>query len=208
MRASEGLNNLSILLPMISNMPELESALELVYQVYDELTEEEGYQIEMPNVGAMIEVPAAVYQIRELARRVDFLSVGTNDLTQYLLAVDRNNPRVADLYHTCHPSVLRALWSIADGAKGENTPISVCGEMAGDPIGAVLLIALGFNVLSMSATNLLKVKAILRQVSLAEAEQLLEEVMVMPDARSVWKHMEKALKKPEVAGLFRRAELN
>lgn len=208
MRASEGLNNLSILLPMISNMPELESALELVYQVYDELTEEEGYQIEMPNVGAMIEVPAAVYQIRELARRVDFLSVGTNDLTQYLLAVDRNNPRVAGLYHTCHPSVLRALWAISEGAKGENTPISVCGEMAGDPIGAVLLIALGFDVLSMSATNLLKVKAILRQVSMAEAEQLLEEVMVMPDARSVWKHMEKALKKPEVAGLFRRAELD
>jgi phosphotransferase system, enzyme I, PtsP len=208
MRASEGLNNLSILLPMISNLAELESALELIYQVYDELTEEEGYQIEMPNVGAMIEVPAAVYQIREIARRVDFLSVGTNDLTQYLLAVDRNNPRVADLYHTCHPSVLRALWSIVEGAKGENTPVSVCGEMAGDPVGAVLLMALGFRVLSMSATSLLKVKAILRQVSLTEAEELLEEVMVMPDAQSVLAHMEQALKKPEVAGLFRGAKVH
>jgi len=208
MRASEGLNNLSILLPMISSVPELESALQLIYQVYDELTEEEGYQIEMPNVGAMIEVPAAVYQIRELARRVDFLSVGTNDLTQYLLAVDRNNPRVADLYNACHPSVLRALAAIVDGARGEDTPVSVCGEMAGDPIGAVLLMALGFRVLSMSATNLLKVKAILRQVSLAEAEQLLEEVMLMPDAMSVSKHMEKALKKPEVAALFRRTNLH
>jgi phosphotransferase system enzyme I (PtsP) len=208
MRASEGLNNLSILLPMISNLAELESALELIYQVYDELTEEEGYQIDMPNVGAMIEVPAAVYQIREIARRVDFLSVGTNDLTQYLLAVDRNNPRVASLYHTCHPSVLRALWSIVEGAQGENTPVSVCGEMAGDPVGAVLLMALGFRVLSMSATNLLKVKAILRQVSLTEAEELLEEVLVMPDAQSVLKHMEEALKKPEVAGLFRRAKIH
>ncbi len=208
MRASEGLNNLSILLPMISNLAELESALELIYQVYDELTEEEGYQIEMPNVGAMIEVPAAVYQIREIARRVDFLSVGTNDLTQYLLAVDRNNSRVASLYHTCHPSVLRALWSIVEGAKGENTPVSVCGEMAGDPVGAVLLMALGFRVLSMSATSLLKVKAILRQVSLTEAEELLEEVMEMPDAQSVLKHMEDALKKPEVAGLFRRAKIH
>jgi phosphotransferase system enzyme I (PtsP) len=138
---------------------------------------------------------------------VDFLSVGTNDLTQYLLAVDRNNSRVADLYSACHPSVLRALWAIADGAKGENTPVSVCGEMAGDPIGAVLLMALGYRVLSMSATNLLKVKAILRQVSLAEAEKLLEEVMVMPDAKSVLRHMEKALKKPEVSGLFRRNDL-
>ncbi|HEB26541.1 MAG TPA: phosphoenolpyruvate--protein phosphotransferase [Porticoccus sp.] len=208
MRASEGLNNLSILLPMISNLAELESALELIYRVYDELTEEEGYQIEMPNVGAMIEVPAAVYQVREIARRVDFLSVGTNDLTQYLLAVDRNNPRVAHLYHTCHPSVLRALRSIVEGAKGENTPVSVCGEMAGDPVGAVLLMALGFRVLSMSATSLLRVKAILRQVSLTEAEKLLEEVMVMPDAQSVLKHMEDALKKPEVAGLFRGAKVH
>jgi phosphotransferase system enzyme I (PtsP) len=99
------------------------------------------------------------------------------------------------------------LWAIADGAKGENTPVSGCGAMAGDPIGAVLLMALGYRVLSMSATNLLKVKAILRQVSLAEAEKLLEEVMVMPDAKSVLRHMEKALKKPEVSGLFRRNDL-
>ncbi len=208
MRASEGLNNLSILLPMISNLAELESALELIYQVYDELTEEEGYQIEMPNVGAMVEVPAAVFQIREIARRVDFLSVGTNDLAQYLLAVDRNNPRVADLYQTCHPSLLRALCHISEGARGENTPVSVCGEMAGDPIGAVLLMALGYRVLSMSATNLLKVKAILRQVSLAEAEALLEEVMLMPDAQSILAHMEMALKKPEVLGLFSRTKIH
>jgi phosphotransferase system enzyme I (PtsP) len=80
--------------------------------------------------------------------------------------------------------------------------------MAGDPVGAVLLIALGFRVLSMSATNLLKVKAILRQVSMSEVEQLLEEVMVMPDAQAVWKHMEKALKKPEVSGLFRRSDFH
>lgn len=206
MRASEGLNNLSILLPMISNLAELESALELIYQVYDELTEEEGYEIEMPNVGAMIEVPAAVFQIREIARRVDFLSVGTNDLAQYLLAVDRNNPRVADLYQTCHPSLLRALCHISEGARGENTPVSVCGEMAGDPIGAVLLMALGYRVLSMSATNLLKVKAILRQVSLAEAEALLEEVMLMPDAQSILAHMETALKRPETLGLFSRTK--
>jgi len=208
MRASEGLNNLSILLPMISNLAELESALELIYQVYDELTEEEGYEIEMPNVGAMIEVPAAVFQIREIARRVDFLSVGTNDLAQYLLAVDRNNPRVADLYQTCHPSLLRALCHISEGARGENTPVSVCGEMAGDPIGAVLLMALGYRVLSMSATNLLKVKAILRQVSLAEAEALLEEVMLMPDAQSILAHMETALKRPEIIGLFSRTKVH
>jgi len=204
MKASLGLNNLSILLPMISSLSELESSLKLIDQVYNELTKEEGFALQRPWVGAMIEVPAAVYQIREFARKVDFLSVGTNDLTQYLLAVDRNNPRVADLYDACHPSVLRALRAIADGAKNEHTPISVCGEMAGDPIGAVLLMAIGFPVLSMSATGLLKVKAVLRQISLIEAQHLLEDVLLMPDAESVRSYMEKALKSPETPGLFSR----
>jgi phosphotransferase system, enzyme I, PtsP len=149
-------------------------------------------------------VPAAVYQIHEFARKVDFLSVGTNDLTQYLLAVDRNNSRVADLYDFCHPAVLRALRVIASGAKDECTPISVCGEMAGDPIGAILLMAAGFSVLSMSATSLLKVKAMLRQVSLVEAKQLLEDVSLMPDAQSVRNYVEQALNKAEVSGLFSR----
>jgi len=204
MKASLGLNNLSILLPMIASMTELDSALVLINQVYNELTQEEGYEIQRPHVGIMIEVPAAVYQIHEFARKVDFLSVGTNDLTQYLLAVDRNNSRVADLYDFCHPAVLRALRVIASGAKDECTPISVCGEMAGDPIGAILLMAAGFSVLSMSATSLLKVKAMLRQVSLVEAKQLLEDVSLMPDAQSVRNYVEQALNKAEVSGLFSR----
>jgi phosphotransferase system enzyme I (PtsP) len=202
LKASEGLDNLSLLLPMISSLSELEGSLSLIDQVYNELTKEEGYNLEKPWVGAMIEVPAAVYQIREFARKVDFLSVGTNDLTQYLLAVDRNNSRVASLYDVYHPSVIRALYMIADGAKVEQTPISVCGEMAGDPIGAVLLMAIGFPVLSMSATSLLRVKAMLRQISLVDARKLLEDVMLMSDAESVKKYMEEALSKHNVSGLF------
>jgi phosphotransferase system, enzyme I, PtsP len=195
MKASLGLNNLRILLPMIASMPELDSSLVLINQVYNELTQEEGYEIQRPHVGIMIEVPAAVYQIHEFARKVDFLSVGTNDLTQYLLAVDRNNLRVAGLYDFCHPAVLMALRAIASGAKDECTPVSVCGEMAGDPVGAVLLMAIGFSVLSMSATSLLKVKAMLCQVSLAEAKQLLKEASLMSDSQSVRNYMEQALKK-------------
>ena len=204
LKASEGLNNLSLLLPMISSLAELEGSLELIDQVYDELTKEEGYNLQKPWVGAMIEVPAAVYQIKELARKVDFLSVGTNDLTQYLLAVDRNNPRVASLYDVYHPSVLRALKTVADGAEEERTPISVCGEMAGDPIGAVLLMAIGFPVLSMSATSLLKVKAMLRHISLTDAKSLLKDVISMPDAHSVRSHMENALSINDISGPFVR----
>ena len=91
----------------------------------------------MPPVGVMIEVPAAVYMVRDIARRVDFLSIGSNDLIQYLLAVDRNNPRVADLYHSFHPAVLYALQRAVEDAHQEGKPIGICGEMAGDPAAAV-----------------------------------------------------------------------
>lgn len=120
----------------------------------------------MPPIGMMVEIPAAVYQTRELARQVDFLSVGSNDLTQYLLAVDRNNPRVADLYDYLHPAVLHALKKVVDDAHLEGKPVSICGEMAGDPAAAVLLMAMGFDSLSMNATNLPKVKWLLRQITL------------------------------------------
>ena len=181
LKASEGLNNLRIMLPMISHTNEVDEALHLIYRAHAEVREE-GFEVEMPEVGVMIEVPAAVYQIRELAQRVDFLSVGSNDLTQYLLAVDRNNPRVADLYQAFHPAVLTALKQIAEGAQQQNTPVSVCGELAGNPLGAVLLIAMGYDLLSMNATNLPKVKSIIRGVSLSWAQQLLDEVMQMDSA--------------------------
>jgi phosphotransferase system enzyme I (PtsP) len=97
--------------------------------------EDEGYDVAMPPVGVMIEVPAAVYQADALARRV-VLSIGTNDLTQYLLAVDRNNAHVASLYDDLHPAVLRALISVVAGARVYGREVSVCGEMAGDPLAA------------------------------------------------------------------------
>jgi phosphotransferase system enzyme I (PtsP) len=192
MRASEGLDNLQIMLPMVSTIPELEEAQELIRRGYNELLEE-GLSIKMPPVGVMIEVPAAVYQAREIAARSDFLSVGSNDLTQYLLAVDRNNSQVADLFNSYHPAVLQALKSIVASAHSENTPLSICGEMAGEPGSAILLMAMGFDVLSMNSTNLPKIKSIIRSISLVQAKELLEKVLLLHDAKSVGDCVDNAL---------------
>ena len=202
LKASEGLDNLRIMLPMVSNISELEIAQMLLYRAYDELLEE-GHKIEMPPLGVMIEVPAAVYQARDFAARVDFLSVGSNDLTQYLLAVDRNNPRVADLYHSLHPAVLRALDSIVKDSHSQGVPVSICGELAGDPAAALLLMAMGYDVLSMSATGLLKVKSVIRSVTLQQAESLLEEVMAMPDAESINRCIDAAFRKTGLTRIVR-----
>lgn len=191
LKASEDINNLRILLPMISSIPELEVAQMLIYRAFDELLDE-GYNLRMPPIGVMVEVPSAVYQAKELAARADFLSVGSNDLTQYLLAVDRNNARVADLYHSLHPAVLRALYSVVKDSHGQGVPVSICGELAGDPAAAMLLIAMGYDVLSMNATNLLKVKSVIRKITLVRAEKLLADVMTLPDTDAVNRCIEAA----------------
>ncbi len=194
LKASQGLDNLRIMLPMVSSVGEVDEALHLIYRAHAE-TEEEGFEVNMPEVGVMIEVPAAVYQISDLGQRVDFLSVGSNDLTQYLLAVDRNNPRVADLYHSFHPAVLKALYNIAQDAKAINKPVSICGELAGNPAGAVVLMAMGYDMLSMNASNLPKVKSVIRGVSLEWAQELLAEIMQLENAQVIAATVELALEK-------------
>ncbi|MCF1182816.1 phosphoenolpyruvate--protein phosphotransferase [Marichromatium gracile] len=184
LRAAVGLDNLQLLLPMISTITELEDALQLIHRAHDELREE-GYQVHMPPVGVMIEVPAAVYLIDSLARRVDFLSVGTNDLTQYLLAVDRNNPHVAELYDEFHPAVLRALMQIVSGARVHGREVSVCGEMAGDPLAIFLLLGMGVHSLSMGAGSLLRVKRVIRSISRARAREVLQMTLQCEDGASV-----------------------
>ncbi len=154
----------------------------------------EGVDIAMPPIGMMVEIPAAVYQTRELARQVDFLSVGSNDLTQYLLAVDRNNPRVADLYDYLHPAVLHALKKVVDDAHLEGKPVSICGEMAGDPAAAVLLMAMGFDSLSMNATNLPKVKWLLRQITLDKARDLLGQLLTFDNPQVIHSSLHLALR--------------
>lgn len=201
-RASAGLNNLKILLPMISDIAELNEALGYIHQVHGELLEE-GEEVVMPEIGVMIEVPSAVYQAGSLARRVDFLSIGTNDLTQYILAVDRNNSRVASLYDSLHPAVIRAILQVVESARVHNVPVSVCGEMAGDPIAALLLLAMGIDSLSMSVSSLPRVKWVIRNITRERARQILSEILLLEDASSIRKHLNETFEEAGMGGLVR-----
>jgi phosphotransferase system enzyme I (PtsP) len=184
-RANTGLENLHILLPMISGVQELDDALILIHRAKDEVQEEAGKMLKFPHVGAMIEVPSSIYQIEEICGLVDFVSIGTNDLTQYLLAVDRNNEAVADLFSSLHPSVLRAIVQVVEGAARQNTPVSVCGELAGDPVGAMALIGMGIESLSMSAGSLLRVKKVIRSFSHEELVAFFKEAVTLLDPQDV-----------------------
>ncbi len=202
LRASAGMDNLYILLPMISRVAELDDAITLIRRAHSELNEE-GNMLAMPKIGAMIEVPSAVYQAANLARRADFLSIGTNDLTQYLLAVDRNNARVAELYDTLHPAVLQAVYNTIRSSHQENKPVSVCGEMASDPIAAALLVGMNIDSLSMSTASLNRVKWVIRNLTQERAREYLQAVLLLEDASEVRSYMNTRMEEMGLGGLVR-----
>lgn len=202
LRASREFDNLQILFPMISGLGELKETLVLLNRAREELLDE-GHVVPMPRVGVMIEVPAAVYLVENLARRVDFLSVGTNDLVQYLLAVDRNNSRVANLYDTLHPASIRALELIAEGARRTGTPVSVCGEMAADPAAVILLLGMGINSLSVSVSAIPRVKWVIRSFSVDRAEALLAQCRALENPEQIRSLLNNALVQAGLGGLVR-----
>jgi phosphotransferase system, enzyme I, PtsP len=202
LKASVDLNNLSIMLPMIGSVGEVEKSIVLLNQAMEELREE-GFTIKKPPVGIMIELPAAVFQAHQLAKRVDFVSVGSNDLIQYILAVDRNNARVAHLYDGLHPAVLRALADVVKGVHKAGKKVSICGEMAGDPLAVPLLLGMGYDSLSMSARVLLRAKWVITKFELSQAKELVKDVLKMDDAMEVRCHMEMMLEEMGLGGLIR-----
>jgi len=202
LRASIGLDNLRLLLPMISHVGEVDEALRIIRRVHQELVAQ-GEAARMPEIGVMIEVPSAIYQIDSLAPRVDFLSIGTNDLTQYMLAVDRNNARVAPLYDSLHPAVLRALLQVVVTAQRCKRDVGVCGEMAGDPASAILLLGMGVSNLSASVTSLPRVKWVIHNFSVARARDILDEVLMMEDTRSIRRHLDNILQQAGLGSLVR-----
>ncbi|XOV81035.1 MAG: phosphoenolpyruvate--protein phosphotransferase [Aestuariibacter sp.] len=206
LRASFGQKNLNIMLPMVTTAEEVREAKRLIRQAFYEVSEEaarEKQVVYKPSIGIMVEVPAVIFQMAEFADIVDFFSVGSNDLTQYLLAVDRNNARVSDLYQSYHPAVLRSLYQIAQQCQQLNKPVTVCGELAGDPGGVLLLLAMGYNKLSVNGHALNRVKWIIRKLDKDYLQQFLQQVLRLVDASDVREHINLHLEQLGAGGLVR-----
>ena len=194
LRANAGLNNLRILFPMITTVEEVDQALRLLDQAQRE-SEEEGWPAARPPVGVMIEVPSAAWQAAQLARRTDFLSVGTNDLTQYLLAVDRDNARVAGLYDNLHPAMLKAVAHIIEGGHQAGRPVQLSGEMANDPGAAILLLGMGADSLNASPASLPRVKWAIRSFSRLQARELAQQALQQDTVSQIRHLINEALRK-------------
>jgi phosphotransferase system enzyme I (PtsP) len=202
LKANAGLNNMQILFPMINSLSEVDDALGLLYRAWYELIDEEVNTI-VPEVGLMVEVPSAVYLAEKLARKVDFLSIGTNDLVQYILAIDRNNALVSNLYHTLHPAVIESLIAITKGAHRAGKPVSVCGEMASDPASVILLLGMGIDSLSVSVAGLTRVKWVISSFTRVKAKQLLDYVRQLDDPIIIREMLNDALVEEGLGGLVR-----
>ena len=201
LRAS-AFGDVRIMFPMISTVTELRQCLFLLNEVKEDLRDVgEPFNADIP-VGTMIEVPSAAIMASVLAREVDFFSIGTNDLIQYTLAADRTNELVADLYQPADPAVLRLIQAVVDAARGHGTEVNVCGEMSGDPLFTPLLVGMGLRQLSLAPNNLPAVKAVVRRLSVTDAERIAAEASTLESARDVVNYLLRERKRihPEAAG--------
>ena len=174
--ATEHGDGLAVMFPLVTRVEEVERAVATVESVAADLADE-GVSHAVPELGAMVETPAAAFLADALAERLDFLSVGTNDLAQYVMAADRGNDAVADYHDPLHPAVLRALDRTTTAVEGSDTWVGMCGEMAGDPALTELLVGLGFDELSMSAVTVPEVKRRVREVDADEARSLAADAL-------------------------------
>lgn len=168
-------NNIKILVPMVSDVSEIRRVKKIIESEKEKLKKRK-IAYGNPPLGAMIEVPSAVLTIDEIAAETEFLCLGTNDLVQYLLAVDRDNETVADWFRTLHPAVLRALKSIFQAAERRNIPAVVCGEMAGSPVYVPILLGLGATELSMNVHSISRVRRIVSKIAVEESRELAEKL--------------------------------
>jgi phosphotransferase system enzyme I (PtsI) len=177
--------NVKLMLPMITGVEELRAARALAAEVLEELDGKGIQRAERVEFGMMVETPSAVLMADVFAREVDFFSVGSNDLIQYTLAVDRSDPKTATLYQPHHPAIVRGLKRVVEAAHAQKIWVGVCGEMAADPVSAILLIGLGVDELSVSPFLVPEVKTIVRSLNYADAQAVVEQAMSLDSAAAV-----------------------
>ena len=180
LRAHAEYNNLRILVPMLAHPHELDRTLKLLTAATEQLRATRGLEVSRPLLGAMIEVPAAVFIMRLLAKSLDFFSIGTNDLIQYTMAMDRNNEMLAPLCDPLHPAVLQLLTQIVANASHADCPLTLCGELAGDAELTPLLLGLGLRYFSMTPTMLALVREQVKKTDCQKAKKIAEKVLRAP----------------------------
>jgi len=181
--------NLKVMFPMVAGIDDFRKAMALVKQVKRELKDEHIPFGEHVQFGVMIEIPSAVYSLDHLLKEVDFVSVGTNDLTQYLFAADRMNNRVANYYRSFDPALFRCLEIIGEQGTRAGKMVGLCGELGGDPDAIPVLVGLGFQELSMSAHSLAQAKFVVRQRTLAESRAIAQKVVKLEDQDQVHEYI-------------------
>ncbi len=184
LRANAGIGNLRLLLPMVTLPAEVHAARRLIDQAYREVLETVTGCVRPP-IGVMVEVPAAALRIDAMAGLADFVSIGTNDLAQFVLAADRTNPGLDALCDPLTPAVLSMIALAVQGARQRGIPVSVCGEMAGDPQGALLLLGLGVDSLSVSGSAMPRIRRLIRSWSSRDAQRLWEQALALDSAEAV-----------------------
>jgi phosphotransferase system enzyme I (PtsI) len=178
-----------IMFPMISGIEEIREAKQVVTEVKEDL-DRAGITYDRDiQIGIMVEIPSAALMADLLAREVDFFSIGTNDLIQYFMAIDRVNEQVAYLYEPLHPAVIRIIVSVIEGAHRAGIPVAMCGEMAGDPVYALVLLGLGLDELSMAPHSIPVIKKVIRESSFAEGKEILGEILKLATAKEIEKYV-------------------
>jgi phosphotransferase system enzyme I (PtsI) len=199
LRAS-AFGDVRIMFPMVSTVLELRQCKMILAEVKEDLEEERiAFNRDLP-VGTMIEVPSAALMADQMAREVDFFSIGTNDLIQYTLAADRTNEGVASLYSPGDPAVLRLIDSVVKAAQKHEVAVNLCGEMSGEPLYTMLLLGLGIRQLSITPHNIPEIKKVIRSITMDEAVEAAHEVMRLETARDVNNYLREQTRRvlPEV----------